>query len=270
MSRLRRGDARADDEEAGIELEPMVGKSEARPELVALADAPTRNGFVRKVYGILGCQLVITALISGAIARYGRTWAASSPASASAAITLSSFCTLALALVFACCPGLMRSYPTNYMLLLMFTVAESVLLGFVCLQYTMSSVVLCAGLTGAIVLGLTIYALRTKNDFTGAGPYLFSAVLGIFLTGVALSLAASMGLAHTAAFEAIQVLQAGVAALVFSFYIVYDTQMMLGGQHQHEFSVDDYAMAAIALYLDIIQLFLALLRLLGREDDSGL
>lgn len=40
---------------------------------------------------------------------------------------------------------------------------------------------------------------------------------------------------------------------VFAFYIVYDTQLMLGswGGHKVEFSVDDYVFAAINLYLDL-------------------
>jgi hypothetical protein len=43
-------------------------------------------------------------------------------------------------------------------------------------------------------------------------------------------------------------------------YLVYDTQLIVGGNHRkHQFSIDDYAMAAICLYIDIIQLFLMFL-----------
>ena len=52
-------------------------------------------------------------------------------------------------------------------------------------------------------------------------------------------------------------------ALVFSLFILYDTQMILGGNHEHVFCIDDYALAAICLYFDFVQLFLSLLRLLG-------
>jgi len=50
----------------------------------------------------------------------------------------------------------------------------------------------------------------------------------------------------------------GCGALLFSFYIVYDTQKMLGsyGGHKVQFSVDDYCFAALNLYLDVINLFL--------------
>ena len=51
---------------------------------------------------------------------------------------------------------------------------------------------------------------------------------------------------------------------LFSCYIVWDVQMIVGGKHQraNQFGPDDYIIAAIALYLDIVNLFLYLLELL--------
>mmetsp|Transcript_107337 Transcript_107337/g.334550 ORF Transcript_107337/g.334550 Transcript_107337/m.334550 type:complete len:179 (-) Transcript_107337:68-604(-) len=175
---------------------------------------------------------------------------------------------LSLGCVFACCPEAMRRSPLNYGLLALLTVAEGVLVGFACLQYKLGSVVLCAGLTAAVVLGLSLYALRTKNDVTSFGPYLLCGLMVLCGTGFLMTIVASLGLNHSPMFSAMQVLYAAGGALIFSVYIVYDTQMIMGGNHQHEFSVDDYAMAAICLYLDIIQLFLSLLRLLGEKDDG--
>ena len=54
-------------------------------------------------------------------------------------------------------------------------------------------------------------------------------------------------------------------ALLFSFYLIYDTQLIIGGNHKHHFSIDDYCMAAINLYIDIIQLFLWLLQIFGKR-----
>ena len=48
-----------------------------------------------------------------------------------------------------------------------------------------------------------------------------------------------------------------VGSLIFSGYILYDTSMIM-----HCYGPDDYVMAAIQLYLDIINLFLYLLELL--------
>ena len=62
-------------------------------------------------------------------------------------------------------------------------------------------------------------------------------------------------------------LLAGV--LIFSLYIVYDTQTIVGGEHKNlQFDMDDYVLAALVIYLDIINLFILLLQLLqgGRRD----
>lgn len=47
-------------------------------------------------------------------------------------------------------------------------------------------------------------------------------------------------------------------------YIVYDTQLIVGGAHKkHEFGVDDYVFAALNLYLDIINLFIFILSIIN-------
>lgn len=253
-----------------IELEPMLGKSREPQQLLALADTSTRNGFVRKVYGILGVQLLVTMLVGALMVRHGREWLKSNPSVILGVVALSTFMSLVISCIFCCCPDTMRKTPQNYGLLVVFTLAEGVLVGFACLQYTLGSVILCCGLTGFVTLGLTLYATNSKTDFTGFGPYLFCALLVIFGMGVMMSLASSFGLMGSATFGALQMVYAGAGALVFSCFIVYDTQMIIGGKHQNEFCVDDYCMAAISLYIDVINLFLSLLQLFGARDDGGI
>lgn len=64
----------------------------------------------------------------------------------------------------------------------------------------------------------------------------------------------------------------GIGALIFSVYLVYDTQMMMGGGHKYSISPEEYIFAAVALYLDIINIFLYVLRFVGaaREDTFTL
>merc|ERR1719210_57044 len=76
----------------------------------------------------------------------------------------------------ACCRDLVKHYPTNYLLLFAFTGFEGILVGFVSAAYTWQSVVLAAGITVVIFLGLTIFAWTTSTDFTGQGIYLFGAI----------------------------------------------------------------------------------------------
>mmetsp|Transcript_149841 Transcript_149841/g.417482 ORF Transcript_149841/g.417482 Transcript_149841/m.417482 type:complete len:269 (+) Transcript_149841:108-914(+) len=253
-----------------IELEPINGKEHAKPQPIAFAEPDVRAGFVRKVYGIIAMQLVLTTVIAGVLVHHGRQWLHSSPSVVLGVVTFSCVMSLVLACVFACCPETMRCSPLNYGLLALLTAAEGVLVGFACLQYTLGSVVLCAGLTAFVVVGLSAYAMWTKHDMTSFGPYLFCGLCVLCGTGLFLSMVAALGLTHNPMFGFAQVLYAAGGALAFSIFIVHDTQLIMGGGHKHEFSVDDYAMAAICLYLDIIQLFLSILRLLGDKDDSGL
>lgn len=49
-------------------------------------------------------------------------------------------------------------------------------------------------------------------------------------------------------------------ALLFSLFIVFDTSMMM-----HKLSPEEYIVASVNLYLDILNLFLHLLRLMGER-----
>lgn len=64
----------------------------------------------------------------------------------------------------------------------------------------------------------------------------------------------------------IRLVYACLGVLLFSFFIVYDTQLIVGGAHKHAFDIDDYCFAALNLYLDIINLFLFLLQIFGARN----
>ena len=57
-------------------------------------------------------------------------------------------------------------------------------------------------------------------------------------------------------------------ALVFSLYLVYDTQLMLGGKHKYALSPEEYIFAALNLYIDVVQLFMYILMIVaGSRSD---
>ena len=53
-----------------------------------------------------------------------------------------------------------------------------------------------------------------------------------------------------------------VGAILFSAYILYDTQMIIRGGY------DSPVLAAVALYLDILNLFISLLQILGAINNN--
>jgi len=150
-----------------------------------------------------------------------------------------------------------KEHPRNLVLMGIFTLGEGALVGAATLSYSTHSVLVALGITAAVTVALAVYALTTKTDFSGSGPYLYTALLALLATSIAglllrmpaLHLAISMG-----------------GAVLFALYIVYDIQILMGGQHKVRVSPDEYVFAAINIYLDIINLFLHILRMVGNRE----
>ncbi|KAI1392044.1 transmembrane BAX inhibitor motif-containing protein [Hypoxylon trugodes] len=217
---------------------------------VAEATIDIRNQFIRKVYTILTAQLIATAVVSGFSfwSEGYKTWIQSH----SALVWVS----LVGSIVFMLLTYWKRkSYPTNLLFLSGFTLLEaytiSVIVSFYQTQIVLNAVIL----TGGIFVFLTLFACQTKYDFTSWMPYLFGALWGLLLFGFMMVFlpASSTG----------ELIYGGLAALIFSGYILVDTQLVLRKHH-----VEEEIAAAISLYLDIINLFLAILRILNSQSNN--
>eukprot|EP00928_Gymnodinium_smaydae_P083785 TRINITY_DN67022_c0_g1_i1.p1 TRINITY_DN67022_c0_g1~~TRINITY_DN67022_c0_g1_i1.p1 ORF type:complete len:243 (+),score=33.86 TRINITY_DN67022_c0_g1_i1:69-797(+) len=235
------------------ETAPLTGGS----SLVKNASVEIRLGFIRKVYSLLSAQLLLTVAIAAPICTLGPVWAEANQWM----LVISTVVLLATMCSMMCCQKQLRSFPTNYIFLFIMTCAMSVLVGFTSAMYTWQSVVLAAGITTGIFLAMTIYAWNTTSDFTGFGPYLVGCLFALIFFGFALSIMAMCGVMVQWAMMLYDI----CGILLFTCYIVYDTQLILGeyGGHKNSFSIDDYVFASLNLYLDIINLFLHILRLLG-------
>ena len=148
-----------------------------------------------------------------------------------------------------------KSYPTNLLFLTGFTLLEaytiSVIVSFYQTQIVLNAVIL----TGGIFVFLTLFACQTRYDFTSWMPYLFGALWGLLLFGF---MAAFLPYSSTA-----ELVYGGLAALIFSAYILVDNQLVM--RHHH---VEEEIAASISLYLDIINLFLAILRILNSQNNN--
>lgn len=233
---------------------PLLNTNE---KLLERADREIRAGFVRKVYGILSVQLLATVAIAYPLQRMSPEVVRSH----SWIVILSTVVLLGTMCSMMCCGDVMRKFPMNYAILGVMTLCMGVLVGFASAAYTWQSVALAAGLTVAIFLAMTAFAWTTKTDFTGYGPYLFAALVTLCFFGFAVSLLGYFGV-HI---KWLVMFYDLIGVLLFTFYIVFDTQMIIGGSHSVKFSIDDYCFAALNLYLDIINLFLHILSLLGER-----
>merc|ERR1712198_128665 len=118
-------------------------------------------------------------------------------------------------------------------------------------------VALAAGLTAAIVLALTAFAFQTKIDFTACRGVMFCILMVFLLCGIIM-----IFLPYNRYAE-IGIGAAG--ASIFSVYLIIDTQMIMGGRHKYKLSPEEYVMAAIAIYLDILNIFLYILKIVGQK-----
>lgn len=146
-----------------------------------------------------------------------------------------------------------RKNPTLALVLLFgFTFVSGLTLGPVLNTYIgagMGHIITQAFLMTTVAFGgLTVFAFNTKRDFSSMGKMLFITLIVIVVAGL-------LNLFFQSAILATII--SAVGAILFSAYILYDTQMILRGGY------DSPVLAAVSLYLDILNLFISLLNLLG-------
>jgi modulator of FtsH protease len=103
--------------------------------------------------------------------------------------------------------------------------------------------------------GISMFALTTKKDFSTMGKMLFITLIVIVIASLLNIFFAS---------PVLQLAIAGIGAILFSAFILYDTQQIIKGGFSTPVE------AAIALYLDFFNLFISLLQILsafaGRDE----
>ncbi|KAG6460640.1 hypothetical protein O3G_MSEX012120 [Manduca sexta] len=209
------------------------------------------------VYSILMCQLLVTMGFIALFLFHGPTkaWAARNPWMFWVAFAVVFVCLIAM----ACCDGVRRQAPMNFIFLAIFTVAESFLLGVTSSVYDVSAVMMAVGITAGVCLALTIFAFQTRWDFTTMGGVLLCATVVLLLFGIIAIFIPRNNI--------VTLVYASLGALIFSMYLVYDTQLMMGGKHKYSISPEEYIFAALNLYLDIINIFLYILTIIGVARD---
>ena len=213
-----------------------------------------RKGFIVKTYGILLSQLAITCFFIlltfiPAIKQYVTGDLIQKPIIL-VFLIIFLIVTIVVCCVFSCCRETARTVPINYILLFSFTLCMSFYCFLLCSFYDTSLVISAALLTFGATVGLTVYAAKTKTDFTFCGAFLFAFLFVLVLTAI---------LFWWVRFS-VFFLMLGV--LVYSLYLIYDTQLILGNK-TFQYNVDDYCLAALNLYIDIIYMFIKILQILA-------
>ena len=59
-----------------------------------------------------------------------------------------------------------------------------------------------------------------------------------------------------------------ISTIMVAIYLVYDTQLIMG-KFGNAYSVDDYIFATLEIYMDIIRLFLLILRIVAQASRKN-
>ncbi|KAJ4341509.1 hypothetical protein N0V95_007210 [Ascochyta clinopodiicola] len=218
--------------------------------VVAEATLDIRMAFIRKVYAILTVQLLATAGVSAlsmTSVTY-RNWIQANQWMMWVSL-LGTFVFLGLTF------WKRKSYPMNLAFLAGFTAMEAYSISVIVSMYESRIVLTALAFTVGIFIALSLFACQSKYDFTHWAPYLFGGIWVLILFG------------FMAAFfpynSKVELGYGIVSALIFSGYILVDTQLIM--RHYH---VEEEIAAAISLYLDVINLFLSILRILNSQNQQ--
>jgi FtsH-binding integral membrane protein len=225
-----------------------------------------RKNFVKKVYGILTAQLALTtAIIVGLVATNAtdafKTHDGYFNTAGKIVFYGCLFIVVVISITLVCCLNVARKYPINYILLFVFTLAESLLLGVVCANIYAGYVITAALLTMTMTGILTLYAVTTKKEITFKGTlgWMF---LWLILVIPTMCIMFIWALHLSALFTFLSIF----FVFLYGFFIVWDTKLIVGQKRSGiQLSVDDYVLGALMLYTDIIGLFLNLLTLISRH-----
>ncbi|MBP5688941.1 MAG: Bax inhibitor-1/YccA family protein [Muribaculaceae bacterium] len=232
---------------------PQANATQAAPYQSEWSLSTYMNQVMRKVYVKMTLGLLVTALVSLFL------W--QNPA---ILMTLSNFLMpliiIELGLVFALVLAINKMKPA---------VATAIFYGYAILNgitlsplffvYTSSSIALTFFVTSGVFLAMSIYGYTTKRDLTKIGTYLVMALIGLIVCSIVNMFWANSTMEWIITY-------AGV--LIFVGLTAWDTQKIKEmAQETDEVNAGKLAtMGALSLYLDFINLFIYLLRILGSRN----
>lgn len=209
-----------------------------------------RQKFVTKVFGIVLAQLVCTMFTVVLGFCFPRLADFIEPFQLFFVIIYAG-----ILLALTCSKDLARTVPTNYILLGVLTFIQSVLV-YSTVKFMNVSILLSACLyTVTLLSALCAFSHYTNTDFTSPAFNLKFLFLQLILSVVLFF------------FPIQNAFMVFISGMIFSTYIIIDLQLIMG-RKEVSFLSDDYILAAITLYTDIIQLYLQIAKMLENNEKD--
>ena len=221
----------------------------------ALSFGETSALLMRKVYLWMTLALIITGITAYGIATSpGLIYAILSNQALFWGLIIAEF-----VLVFAISGAINKmSITVATLLFVLYSVINGATLSVIFIAYTAESITNVFFITAATFGAMSLIGYTTKTDLSSMGKYLMMALIGLIIaTVVNLFMGSSM----------LHMIISYVGVLVFVGLTAYDTQKIKNllmeapdaGEHMHKIAL----LGSLTLYLDFINLFIYLLRILG-------
>ena len=214
-------------------------------QTAAYAPPAERMAFLRKIYALLSLSIFVAA---------GVAFTVTTDEAMFSMVTNNYILFIVLEIVaIIVCFAAKKKQNLALFALFAFTALTGATISPVLMRYTGGTITQAASLTGIIFVGLSMYTINSKKDFSFMGGMLVTVLLVVIvgsLMNVFIFQSSLMSFGISS-----------VAVILFSGFIVYDTSNII-----RHYPTDEYISATLALYLDILNLFLHLLRLLGSDD----
>jgi FtsH-binding integral membrane protein len=208
--------------------------------------------FMQRVYWWMSVGLGVTGATSWVVASNQALFAALAPN-----FTLLALVGLGIVMVFSFLAQRV-SGPVAAGMFLIYSFINGLVFSVLFYVYTASSIASAFFITAGGFFAMSIYGTVTKKNLSAWAPFLFIGLIGIIVAGIVNIFLQSDMMVFVASCAAV---------VVFSGLTAYDTQKLRQYHASSGFSsAQSLAIhGALVLYLDFINLFLALLRLLGRR-----
>ena len=222
------------------------------PSASATLAAASARVFMQRVYWWMSLGLFLTGGVAFYVASSQALFAALYPY-----MRVMMFGTVGLVFAFSFLAHKV-SGPVAAAMFLAYSVVNGLTFSVLFIVYQLGSLVTAFGITAGAFAALSAYGTATKKDLSSWGTFLFMGLVGVLIAGVINIFVGSAML---------DFVRSCAAVLVFAGLTAYDTQKLreFHASSGYSSAASLAISGALTLYLDFINLFLNLLRLMGRR-----
>ncbi|XP_066147002.1 protein lifeguard 2-like [Euwallacea fornicatus] len=211
------------------------------------------HNFVRKVFAILGSQLLFT--FSMILLTLFHEPTKKFVAKDLVLLSVMTFMIFGLYLVLICYNGARRIFPLNFILLALLTISMSYLGAAASCKTESKTVLITVGGTCAVCIVVSLLAFQTWFDITKWSFILIMATVVVLIFSLIVTIVSIFTRQMV-----LYLVYSGIIVTLFSVFLMFDMQCILRGRRVQLFP-EEYIYGALTLYVDIILIFTHMLNL---------